>query len=302
MENQSTIKHNISISGKGLHSGKNVSLLFQPAAADHGIVFRRTDLPGKPFVKAHVDNVYDTSRGTSLKENEAEVKTVEHVMAALAALSIDNVLIDIDAEETPIMDGSARLYVEALQKAETVLQDEPRRYIRPDKEIRFKKKDAGIEISILPADDFKMEVFVDYGTPVLSEQYAVLESMDHFIPEIYASRTFVFLHELQFLIAHNLVKGGDIDNAIVFVDKKPDQKILDELAAFFNKRDIDVTENGTLDHIQLRHVNEPARHKLLDLVGDLYLLGRPVKGHIKAVRPGHFANTEFAKLILEELF
>lgn len=300
MEYQSTIAQPATISGKGLHSGQQVNLHFKPATANHGIIFKRTDLPGSPLIHALVKNVYDTSRGTSLKENEAVVKTVEHLMAALAALCIDNLLIEIDGEEIPIMDGSAKEFIRIFKEAGTAQQDTERAYIAPDKEIRFSKEESGIELTITPADDFKMTVYVDYGTRVLADQQATLTDMKNFETEMSDSRTFVFLHELQFLIAHNLVKGGDMDNAVVFVDKIPDQKVLDELGRFFNKKDIEVTEYGTLNHNPLHHLNEPARHKLLDLVGDLYLLGKPLKGHIVARKPGHFANTEFGKLIAKE--
>lgn len=301
MRHQSTIVNSVSLSGRGLHSGSNVEITFHPAPENSGVIFQRIDLPGKPLVRAIIDNVYDTSRGTSIQENGAEVKTVEHLMAALAGLSIDNVLVEINAEETPILDGSAKLYIDVLQKAGIQKQDAEREYITVDKEIRFKKKDLGIELVIKPANSLKMTVNVDYATKVLGAQSATLESMCEFVPNFYEARTFVFLHELQYLIAMNLVKGGDVDNAVVFVENKPEQKILDSLAQFFNKENLDITEQGTLDHNPLRYDNEPARHKLLDLIGDLYLLGKPIKGEIIATKPGHFANTEFAKLIAEEI-
>jgi UDP-3-O-[3-hydroxymyristoyl] N-acetylglucosamine deacetylase / 3-hydroxyacyl-[acyl-carrier-protein] dehydratase len=301
MNYQSTIAKETIISGKGLHTGKQVTLTLKPADPDCGIVFSRVDLPDKPLIHALASNVYDTSRGTSLKENGAEVKTVEHIMAAFAGLQIDNIVVEIDAEEIPILEGSAKIYVENILQAGITPQNAERNFIIIDKVIKFEKPDAGIELTFIPGDKFKMTVKVDYETAVLSRQQAVLETMDDFIPEIYRCRTFVFLHELQFLIAHNLVKGGDIDNAIVFVDKKPNEEVMKELSVFFNRNNVIVDENGTLNHNRLHYENEPARHKMLDLIGDLYLLGGPFKGEIIASKPGHFANVEFAKLIASEI-
>ena len=295
-----TISTSVSLSGRGLHTGKNVTVTFNPAPENTGILFRRIDLPGQPIVHALATNVFDTSRGTSLKENEAEVRTVEHLMAALAGLQIDNIVVDIDAEETPILDGSARYYVEALQKAGIVEQNQERAYFVVTEPVSFSLPEKQIEIRIEPFDGFEMKVDVDYGTAVLATQTAELKDVTRFYPEIYNCRTFVFLHELQFLIANNLVKGGDVDNAIVFVAQMPEQKVLDQLSAFFNRKNLKVTENGVLDNVELHHPNEPARHKLLDLVGDLYLLGKPLKGRVYASHPGHFANTELAKKMLSK--
>ena len=298
--NTHTISSSVSLSGRGLHTGKNVTVTFNPAPEHTGIMFRRVDLPGQPMVHAIATNVFDTSRGTSLKENNAEVRTVEHLMAALAGLQIDNVIVDIDAEETPILDGSARYYVEALQKAGIVEQQQEREYFVVTKPYSFSLPEKQIEIRVEPYDGFDIKVDVDYGTAVLATQTAELKDITNFYPEIYNCRTFVFLHELQFLIANNLVKGGDVDNAIVFVAQMPEQKVLDQLSAFFNRKNLKVTENGVLDNVELHHSNEPARHKLLDLVGDLYLLGKPLKGRVYASHPGHFANTELAKKMLSE--
>ncbi|MBR4537116.1 MAG: UDP-3-O-[Bacteroidales bacterium] len=298
--NTHTITSPISLSGRGLHTGKNVTVTFNPAPEHTGILFRRVDLPGQPLVRAIATNVFDTSRGTSLKENNAEVRTVEHLMAALAGLQIDNVIVDINAEETPILDGSARYYVESLQKAGVVEQQQEREYFVVMKPYVFSLPEKQIEIRVEPYDGFELKVDVDYGTAVLATQTAELKDIANFYPDIYNCRTFVFLHELQFLIANNLVKGGDVDNAIVFVAQMPDQKVLDQLSAFFNRKNLKVTENGVLDNVELHHPNEPARHKLLDLVGDLYLLGKPLKGRVYASHPGHFANTELAKKMLSE--
>lgn len=300
MPNTHTISTSVSLSGRGLHTGKNVTVTFNPAPEHTGILFRRTDLQGQPMVHALATNVFDTSRGTSLKENGAEVRTVEHLMAALAGLRIDNVIVDIDAEETPILDGSARFYVEALQKAGVVEQQQEREYFVVTEPVSFSLPEKQIEIRVEPYDGFELKVDVDYGTAVLATQTAELNDITRFYPEIYNCRTFVFLHELQFLIANNLVKGGDVDNAIVFVAQMPEQGVLDQLSAFFNRKNLKVTENGVLDNVELKHPNEPARHKLLDLVGDLYLLGKPLKGRVYASHPGHFANTELAKKLLSK--
>lgn len=297
MNNQATISQPISLSGKGLHTGKNVTITFIPAPENHGIIFKRVDLPQQPTVKALIENVFDTSRGTSIKENGAEVRTIEHLMAALAGMQIDNLLIEIDAEETPILDGSSRLYVEALHKVERVEQNAEREYYTVQNPTTFAMAENGVEIKIVPADDFQVFVDVDYGTKILAEQKAQLTNIKQFTSDFYNCRTFVFLHELEFLIQHNLVRGGDVDNAIVFVAQKPSPDVMQKLADFFHKTDLQVTENGILNNIELRHENEPARHKLLDIIGDLYLLGKPIRGHVFATKPGHFANTELVKLL-----
>ena len=298
MEYQSTIRQEVSIKGKGLHSGKMVTLILKPAPENHGIVFQRVALPNKPLIAARVDKVCETSHSTTIGNGTAIVRTVEHLMAALAAFSIDNLLIEIDAEETPILDGSAKLYMELLQNAERRMQNAEREYIIIDKEVRFLNQESGTSITAYPCEHFEVEVHVDYGTAALSKQSAQMTDWQQFHSEIHDARTFVFLHELQFLIANNLVKGGDLDNAVVFVAQKPEQQVLDQLAKFFNKPNIDITENGILNHNPLKYPNEPAKHKLLDLIGDLYLLGKPMKGRIVAVKPGHFANTEFGKMLL----
>jgi len=300
-KNQTTIASEVSISGKGLHTGCAVSITLQPAPAHHGIVFQRVDVPDTPTVKAHILNVTDTSRSTNLQENGVNVKTVEHLLAALSGMSIDNVLVRIDAEEVPILDGSAVPFVALIQKAGITDLSELREYVSVDEVVKFEKPDVGIELILVPAEKFTISVMVDYGTSVLASQYASIKKNEEFIDKIAPCRTFVFLHELHYLIKNNLVKGGELDNAIVFVDKKPSPEILEEIGAFFNKKDIQINENGTLNNVQLRCLNEPACHKLLDLLGDLSLLGKPIKGEIIARKPGHFANTEFVKLIYEYL-
>ena len=296
---QTTIASPVSVSGRGLHTAQQVTVTFVPAPADFGIQFERTDLPGNPIVKATPNSVFDTSRGTSIKEGEAQVHTIEHLMAALAGLGIDNVLVKTVGPETPILDGSSRIYVEMLKEVGIVTLDSPKKVGFVKEEITFSIPEKQIELTIKPATRFKMTVNVDYGTKILAEQQAVLDNIESFVPDVYNCRTFVFLDELQFLIQNNLARGGDLDNAIVFVDKVPDSKVLTQLGDFFHMKDITVTPDHILNNTHLRHPNEPARHKLLDLIGDLYLLGVPLCAEITANRPGHFANTAFAKKIME---
>lgn len=261
----------------------------------------RMDLPDKPTVKACPQNVFDTSRGTAIKDGVAEVYTIEHLMAALSGLALDNVLVKIMGPETPILDGSSRVYVELIKEVGIKELDKKRRYATVTEEVSFSIPEQQVELTIKPSDHFKMTVNVDYETKVLSKQQAVLNNLEDFYPDVYNCRTFVFLNELQFLIQNNLIRGGDLDNAIVFVDEIPKKAVLKQLAEFFNKKDITVTPDHVLNNITLRHSNEPARHKLLDLIGDLYLLGVPLQAEIVANRPGHFANTSFAKLIQEKI-
>ena len=296
---QTTIASPVSVSGRGLHTAQQVTVTFVPAPADFGVQFERIDLPGHPVVKASPYTVFDTSRGTSIREGDAQVHTIEHLMAALAGLGIDNVLVRTVGPETPILDGSSRIYVEMLKEVGLKKQEAPKKIGIVTEEISFSVPEKQIELTIKPAERFKMTVNVDYGTKVLAEQQAVLDSIETFVPDVYNCRTFVFLDELQFLIQNNLARGGDLDNAIVFVDKVPDNKVLNALGDFFHKKDITVTPDHILNNTHLRHPNEPARHKLLDLIGDLYLLGVPLRAEIVANRPGHFANTNFAKKILE---
>lgn len=296
---QTTIASPVSVSGRGLHTAQQVTVTFVPAPVNFGIQFERIDLPGHPVIKASPYTVFDTSRGTSIKEGEAQVHTIEHLMAALAGLGIDNILVRTVGPETPILDGSSRIYVEMLKEVGLKKQDSPKRIGTVTQEITFSIPEKQVELTIRPAERFKMTVNVDYGTKVLSVQQAVLDNIENFVPDVYNCRTFVFLDELQYLIQNNLARGGDLDNAIVFVDKVPDNKVLNALGEFFHKKDITVTPDHILNNTHLRHPNEPARHKLLDLIGDLYLLGVPLRAEIIANRPGHFANTSFAKKILE---
>src|ERR1700744_1943940 len=278
---QKTIKSPVTVSGTGLHTGEKVTMTFNPAPENHGYKFRRVDVEGSPVIDADVDNVTDTSRGTTISQNGASVSTIEHVLAALVGLEVDNVLIDMDGPETPIMDGSSIQFVDAISKAGFAEQDADREYYHIPYNIHYSETDR----------------IVDYNSQVLGSQHASISTISEFNEEIASCRTFCFLHELEMLLKHNLIKGGDLNNAIVVVDKDVDDEELAHLAKIFNRKDIKVAPQGILNNIELRHQNEPARHKLLDMIGDLALVGVPLRGHIMAARPGHAANIAFAKKI-----
>jgi UDP-3-O-[3-hydroxymyristoyl] N-acetylglucosamine deacetylase/3-hydroxyacyl-[acyl-carrier-protein] dehydratase len=301
IEYQHTLKSSVSVRGTGLHTGQHGTITFVPAPPNHGIKFKRIDLPGNPIVEALVENVIDTARGTTLGKNGATIYTMEHALAALTGLGIDNVLIELDVEEIPILDGSSKQFVEAFEKVGSVAQDTIRNYYVIEKEIFFEDKEKGIEMKIVPCETYKIDVKIDYGTEVLNIQFAELHNLADFKKEISPCRTFVFLHELEFLLKNNLVKGGDLSNAIVFVNRKVSQEELDRLAELFHKPKVKVKDEGILNNLDLHFENEPARHKLLDVLGDLTLIGMPIKGHITAYRPGHYANTELAKLIKQQI-
>ncbi|QEM13281.1 bifunctional UDP-3-O-[3-hydroxymyristoyl] N-acetylglucosamine deacetylase/3-hydroxyacyl-ACP dehydratase [Mucilaginibacter rubeus] len=294
---QRTIKAPVSVSGTGLHTGQSVTMTFNPAPENHGYKFRRVDIPGAPIIDADVDNVSDTSRGTSISQNGATVNTVEHVLAALVGLEVDNVLIDLDGPETPIMDGSSIQFVDVITETGLVEQDADREYYHIPYNIHYSETDRKVEMVAMPLDDYRFTCMVDYNSQVLGSQHASISTISEFKKEIASCRTFCFLHELEMLLKHDLIKGGDLNNAIVVVDKDVDEEELNHLAKLFNRKDISVAPQGILNNIELRHQNEPARHKLLDMIGDLALVGVPLKGHIMAARPGHAANVAFAKKI-----
>ncbi len=298
--NQHTIAQAVKISGSGLHTGAEVSLHFKPAAANSGVTFKRVDLAGAPEVAAVAGMVSTTDRGTTLQNGEAAVSTVEHVLAALTGLEIDNCLIEVDGPEMPIMDGSSLPFVEILEQAGKSEQEEARNYLEIKESIRF-TDDDGVELIALPSDHFEVSVMVDYGTEVLGSQSAQLEKISDFKAEIAACRTFSFLHELEFLLDNGLIKGGDLNNAIVYVDQEMSEAKLEKLKAAFNKESVSVKPNGILDNLDLHYANEAARHKLLDVIGDLRLVGLPIKGKIIATKPGHKANTRFAKLLVQKM-
>ncbi|GAA4337438.1 bifunctional UDP-3-O-[3-hydroxymyristoyl] N-acetylglucosamine deacetylase/3-hydroxyacyl-ACP dehydratase [Mucilaginibacter gynuensis] len=294
---QRTIKGPVSVSGTGLHTGERVTMTFNPAAENHGYKFRRVDIAGQPVIDADVDNVTDTSRGTTISQNGASVSTVEHVLAALVGLEVDNVLIDLDGPEIPIMDGSSIQFVEALINNGFLDQDADREYYHITHNIHYTEEDRKVEMVAMPLDDYRFTCMVDYNSDVLGSQHASISTITEFTKEIASCRTFCFLHELEMLLKHDLIKGGDLNNAIVVVDKEVDNEELAHLAKLFNRKDIKVAPQGILNNIELRHQNEPARHKLLDMIGDLALVGVPLKGHIMAARPGHAANIAFGKKI-----
>lgn len=300
MAKQHTIKSEISVSGKGLHTGQDVTLTFKPAEENYGFRFIRTDLENQPEIKASIDYLSDTSRGTTLDLDGVKIHTIEHVLAALVGMQVNNVKIEVTAAEMPILDGSSRLYVEALEKVGCVEQEAEIEYFELTENITFTNADEGVEYIAIPSDEFKVSVMIDYETKVLGTQHASLNNIADFKDEIAKARTFVFLHELEPLLNNNLIKGGDLANAIVYVDKPMEQSEYDRLAKIFNQPTIEVTDKGYLNNLELFTNNEPARHKLLDLIGDLALLGKPIKAHIIATKPGHKNNTDFTKLLKKQ--
>jgi len=294
---QKTIGKSVTVEGAGLHTGQDGKMTFNPAPENHGIKFKRVDLENQPVIEADVDHVVSTERGTTIGKNGALVFTIEHVLAACMGLGVDNALIELDIEEIPIKDGSAKYFVEAIRKAGIVEQNAPRQFIEIKEPIEFEIPEKKAKILIEPSDTFSASVNIDFETKVLGEQSASLNKIEDFVEEISPCRTFVFLHELEYLLQNNLIKGGDLSNAIVFVNRKVSQVELDRLADLFKKPRVSVKTEGILNNLDLYFANEPARHKLLDVIGDLALLGKPIKGHVTAIRPGHLTNTEFAKAI-----
>lgn len=298
---QKTIAKEISIKGTGIHTGKEVTLTFHPAEPNTGYVFRRIDLEGQPSIKALVDYVFDTSRGTSLKHKEVVVRTVEHVLAALVGLNIDNVIIDIDQEETPIMDGSSQAFVEVLQMAGTIDQEVERVVYDLPENIHLFDQEKNVEMNVLPDEKFRISTMIDYNNPAMPPQSANLSEMAQFASHFAKARTFVFLSEIEVLINHNLIKGGDINRALVFVDKKLEQEQEKKLLSLFNQGELVIPDKGVLNNTKLHYDNEAARHKLLDIVGDMALVGFKFNGHIIANRPGHKTNVELAKMIRQAI-
>ncbi len=292
---QHTIKKAVTVSGVGLHTGVQANMTFLPAKPNHGIKFQRVDLEGEPVVDADVDNVVDLSRGTTIEQNGARINTVEHTLAALVGLEIDNVLIQLDGPEPPIMDGSSKMFVDAILEVGTEEQNALRNFYEVQESIFYRDSSRNVEIAALPLDDYRVTVMVDYNSPVLGSQHASLTDITQFRKEIASCRTFCFLHELEMLHKNNLIKGGDLNNAIVVVDRMIEDHELESLASLFNKPKVEVKKEGILNNVELRYKNEPARHKLLDVMGDLALVGRPIKAQILAARPGHAANVAFAK-------
>ena len=296
-QRQHTLAQAVTLSGTGLHTGAQVTLNILPANPGHGVRFQRVDLEGRPTVKADVDFVTDTSRGTTLVNGEARVSTIEHLLAALYSLEIDNALIEIDGPEVPIMDGSALPFVKVLKEAGRQQQDAKRVVYTLDTHIHYYDPVKNVDMLAVPASHYSVTTLIDFNSPVLGTQHAALRHLSDFEQEIAPCRTFSFLHELEYLLKNNLIKGGDLSNAIVVVDRPVEQEELDRLATVFGKPSMEVKSEGILNNLQLHFPNEPARHKLLDVIGDLALVGAPINAHIIANRPGHAANVEFARQI-----
>ena len=292
---QKTIKNEVTLSGVGIHTGNKVTMTFKPAPVNYGYAFVRIDLEGAPVIEASAEYVINTQRGTNLEKRGVFVNTSEHVLAAVVALGIDNICIEINAAEPPIMDGSSKHFIEALEKAGIIEQNAEREeYIVKDI-ISHRDEETGSEIILMPCDEFQITTMVDFGTKVLGTQNATLNSLSDFKTEIANARTFSFLHELEILLDQNLIQGGDLNNAIVYVDKEISDETMDKLKKAFNKETLTVKANGILDNLTLRWANEAARHKLLDVIGDLALVGTRIRGKVIANKPGHLVNTVFAK-------
>ncbi len=300
-DKQKTLKNEIKFTGKGLHSGAKVELTLKPAAENYGFKFQRIDLENKPIIRAVAENVTETSRGTTITEKGVSISTIEHVMAAMNGLDLDNVLLEIDGPEMPIIDGSSKPFVEGIKNAGIVEQEAEREYFVVKTPINFTIPEKGIEIDVYPYDGFCIDVLIDYNSKILGNQYATMRNIEEFEGQIAPSRTFVFLREVEFLFKNNLIKGGDLENAIVIMENAVAQEELDRLADLFNMPKIKAKPEGILNNIDLRFSNEPARHKLLDIVGDIALTGKKLKAKIVATKPGHFANTELAKIIRKEI-
>ena len=296
-DKQHTLASAASISGTGLHTGIQVNMTLRPANPGFGYQFQRTDMPGQPTIKADCDLVTDTSRGTTLEENGAKVSTVEHILAALVGMGVDNCLLEVDGPEIPIIDGSSQPFVEIIEKAGVIEQDAAKAWYSIDTNIAFYDEKKRVEMVVMPAMEYKVTTLIDFNSPVLGTQHAGLRTIREFRSEISPCRTFCFLHELETLLEHNLIKGGDINNAIVVVDRPVTSEEMARLAKIFKRDKIEIKSEGYLNNLELRFPNEPARHKLLDVIGDLALIGYPIKGHIIANRPGHSSNVEFAKKI-----
>lgn len=297
---QQTLKAPISFSGTGLHTGVKVTMTVHPAPENNGIVFRRIDLEGKPEIPALCDYVTDTSRGTTIEKDGARVATIEHIMSALWTLGVDNATIDVDAGETPIMDGSAKEYAKTIVETGLQPQEAERTYYHVTEKMVYTIPEKGVAIILYPDDEFSVSLHVDYNSKVIGNQYATFNPEDDYASKIAPCRTFVFLHDLEPLMKMNLIKGGDLDNAIVVVENPVPDDQLEHLKKIFNKQDIRIT-GGYLNNLELRFNNELARHKLLDLLGDFALLGKRIKGRVWATRPGHFANTEFMKQVKQTI-
>lgn len=301
MLKQNTLKEQFSLSGKGLHTGLNLTVTFLPAPAGHGYKIQRVDMPGQPIMDAIAENVVDTQRGTVLGKGDMRCSTIEHALAAFYALGIDNVLIQVDGPEFPILDGSAEPYVREIQRVGIAEQDEPKDFYYITKKMEFRDDKTGACITVLPDEDFSITSMIAFEGKVLSSQFATLDSMEKFTTEVAAARTFVFVREIEQLLLAGLIKGGDLDNAIVIYEHQTSQENLDKLCQLTGAEHHDASDLGYIQHKPLVWDNEPARHKLLDIIGDMALIGRPIKGRIIATRPGHTINNMFARMMRKEI-
>ena len=301
MLRQNTIRESFSLSGKGLHTGLNLTVTFLPAPPNHGYKIQRVDMEGCPIMDAVAENVVDTQRGTVLGKGEMRCSTIEHAMAALYAFGIDNVLIQVDGPEFPILDGSAEIYVREIMRVGLQEQDAPKDYYYITKKMEFRDEKTGACITLLPDEDFSITSMISFDSQVLSSQFATLDNMENFASEVAAARTFVFVREIEPLLMAGLIKGGDLNNAIVIYERQTTQENLDKLCELTGAERHDATELGYLQHKPLVWENEPARHKLLDIIGDMALIGRPIKGRIIATRPGHTINNKFARQMRREI-
>ena len=301
MLKQKTLNGSFSLCGKGLHTGLNLTVTFNPAEENHGYKIQRIDLPGMPIMDAVAENVIDTQRGTVLGKGEMRCSTVEHAMAALYAFGVDNVLIQVDGPEFPILDGSATFYVNEIKRVGLKEQNVPKDYYIINKKMEFRDDNTGACITLLPDEDFSITSMISFDSKVLSSQFATLDNMDNFETEVAAARTFVFVREIEPLLTAGLIKGGDLNNAVVIYEKETSQEVLDKLCEQTGAEHHDAKELGYIQHKPLVWENEPARHKLLDIIGDMALIGRPIKGRIIATRPGHTINNKFARMMRKEI-
>lgn len=301
MQKQNTLAASFSLQGKGLHSGLNIEVSFNPAPENHGYKIKRVDLPEQPVIDAVAENVINTQRGTVIGRKDIQISTIEHAMAALYAMGVDNCLIEVNAPEFPILDGSARHYVEEIQKVGLQEQNAARDYYIVKHKVEVKDEETGASIMLLPDDHFCVNTLISFNSPVLNNQFATMNDVKDFPTEIAASRTFVFVRELEMLLQNNLIKGGDLDNAIVIYDQKVSQEALDKLADMMNVPHQNIQELGYINNEPLVFDNEPARHKLLDVIGDIALIGKPIKGRVIATRPGHSINNKLARIIRKQI-
>ncbi|MDR1356378.1 MAG: bifunctional UDP-3-O-[3-hydroxymyristoyl] N-acetylglucosamine deacetylase/3-hydroxyacyl-ACP dehydratase [Tannerellaceae bacterium] len=301
MQKQNTLAGSFSLQGKGLHTGLSIHITFHPAPDNHGYKIRRTDLEGQPVIDALAENVVNTQRGTVISKNNVQVSTIEHAMAALYASGIDNCLIEVDAPEFPILDGSSRFFIEGIQKVGIEEQNAPKDFYIVKRKIEVRDEETGSSIIMLPDEKLSLNVLISFDSPVLSNQFATLNDISEFPAEIAASRTFVFVREVEMLLKNNLIKGGDLDNAIVIYDREMPQEILKRLAGELNVPYKDIKSLGYINNQPLMFDNEPARHKLIDVIGDIALIGKPIRGRVIATRPGHKINNQLARTIRKDI-